>query len=157
MSVSQFEFSLAAWIWIPGTLNVSHVAEFRHSFPLGFFPKKPRLLFSADSSARVFLNGHWIADGPCRGWPESYYFDVVPITHALKEGENELTALVRFHGDGTFQHLPQRPGFLFEIRDESGVVAASGSGTEGRLATAWRAATPKVSIQNPPFEWVDSL
>jgi len=153
---SHSNFSLASWVWISKAPSGSHVAEFRHRFPLNSVGPSVQLLFSADSTARVFLNGHWIADGPCRGWPESYYFDVVPITHALKEGENELTALVRFHGDGTFQHLPQRPGFLFEIRDESGVLAASGSGTEGRLAKAWRAATPKVSIQNPPFEWVDS-
>jgi len=156
MIPSLSRFSLASWAWISRAPSGSHVAEFRHRFSLESLPHAAHLRFSADSTARIFLNGRWTADGPCRGWPEFYYHDVVDIGHALREGPNELTALVRFHGEGTFQHLPQRPGFLFEIHGEDGVLAASGSGTEGRHANPWRAATPKVSIQNPPFEWVDA-
>lgn len=132
------------------------MAEFRQGFHLNEIPAEAELAFSADSTARIFINGHWIADGPCRGWPESYYFDVVPIGHLLKEGMNELTATVRFHDDGTFFHLPQRPGFLFEVRSEHEVFACSDGRVTGRLAAQWRRGTPKVSIQNPPFEWVDA-
>ncbi|KAJ5929233.1 hypothetical protein N7454_007081 [Penicillium verhagenii] len=88
------------WIWLP----THHEDEsqpgryflFRKSFqwtqPYGLreFP----VHVSADSRYRLFVNGHRLSFGPCKSYPERWYYETVDILPYLTEGENVISARV---------------------------------------------------------------
>jgi hypothetical protein len=90
----------APWIWLP-----SHSEEgsqpgryflFRKSFqwtrPYGLreFP----VHVSADSQYWLFVNGQRVSFGPCKSYPERWYYETVDILPYLTEGENVISARV---------------------------------------------------------------
>ena len=68
-----------------------------YHFKTTFSLKKP-IGFSADVFAdaryKLYLNGHLIAVGPCRGNKNELFFDSFSHSEYLKEGENTLEAVV---------------------------------------------------------------
>lgn len=49
---------------------------------------------SADSRYRLFVNGHRVSFGPCKGYPERWHYETVDILPHLVEGENVISARV---------------------------------------------------------------
>ena len=45
---------------------------------------------SAQSRYKLYINGSFVACGPCKGTREKTYFDTVNVTEYLKVGENEI-------------------------------------------------------------------
>lgn len=152
----------ANWIWHPGSEeNLYNIAC--HFTKRVFIPspwKSAQIVFSADCRCRIWINGQWLGDGPCRGWPHNYYVDHVDAGSYLIPGDNEITALVQYDGTGTFHQIPQRPGFLcaLEILFDDGerLLVQSGDDWDVRSANELRRETPKISLQLPPFEWFDA-
>lgn len=154
-------FFTASWIWLSEDVrSYNQAASFRKRFHLDRVPAKARLAFSADTVARIWINGHWLTDGPCRGWPHAYHYDVVDVADHLRPGENEIRAIVRYHGVGTFHQIPQQAGFILQLD----VADVDGWRTIDKTDDTWRAAvyepwkrwTPKVCIQMGPAEWIDA-
>lgn len=56
------------------------------------------LRFSADDTARVFVNGTLAAIGPCPGYPFRYYFNEIDISSLLESGKNTVGAEVVYTG-----------------------------------------------------------
>ena len=52
--------------------------------------KKARLDISAQARYKLFINGEFVACGPCKGTREKTYFDTLDVTSYLKKGTNEL-------------------------------------------------------------------
>jgi hypothetical protein len=81
----------ARWIWLPGVdvqgYNQAIVAQ--RQFTLAE-PKQATLRITADSFYRLFINGHWVNDGPARSWPEHFQYDVIDATPYLVGGTNEI-------------------------------------------------------------------
>ena len=153
---------LANWIWHP-QLNphAYHQAILaRKTFSLPEAASQARLAVTADSWYRLYVNGQWINDGPCRAWPEHYQYDVIEAAEALKPGDNELLILACYWGVGNFHTRPQQAGLLAQLD----VTLASGAtqqilsdaSWQTALAAAWIANTPKVSIQMEPQEMYDA-
>jgi alpha-L-rhamnosidase len=119
-------------------------------------PEQAMLRITADSFYRLFLNGHWVNDGPCRSWPEHYQYDVIDAAPYLVPGTNEIRVIARYYGVGDFHRVPKAAGLLaqLDVRERDGrltTIATDGS-WEVAAAVAWISPTPKVSIQMEPCE-----
>ncbi|KAJ6086118.1 hypothetical protein N7486_010399 [Penicillium sp. IBT 16267x] len=92
------------WIWLPAhsedESQPGRYFLFRKSFQwtrpyeLREFP----VHVSADSRYRLFVNGQRVSFGPCKSYPERWYYETIDILPYLTEGENVISA-------------PARPGF----------------------------------------------
>lgn len=115
---------------------------------------------TADSWYRLFLNGEWVADGPCRSYPEHYQYDVIDVSSHVQDGENEITIVARYFGVGTFHQIPRQGGLLaqLDISDADGAKTCVGSDESWEImrVPALRANAPKVSVQMEPYEWFDA-
>ena len=60
----------------------------------------------ADSRYQLFINGRYIARGPCRSDPRWQYFDHLDILPELKPGKNVIAVHVLYYGYGTGQYIP---------------------------------------------------
>jgi hypothetical protein len=150
-----------SWIWAGADVRgYNQAAAFRKTFKVAAVPKAARLAFSADTVARIYINGEWIADGPCRGWPHAYHYDQLDVARHLRAGVNEIGAVVRYHGVGTFHQIPQHAGFLLQLDVDDGdglrVLAQTDATWEAQPHAPWKRWTPKVCIQMGPAEWIDA-
>jgi hypothetical protein len=118
------------------------------------------LRLTADSFYRLFINGRWVNDGPCRSWPEHFQYDVIDATPYLARGDNELRIVARYYGVGDFHRVPKEAGLLAQLEvtpaGSKSVVIATDASWEIAEARAWVSNTPKVSIQMEPAELYDA-
>jgi hypothetical protein len=151
----------AKWIWRQGAdvhaYNQTVIA--RKTFRLAE-PEQATLRITADSFYRLFINGHWVNDGPCRSWPEHFQYDVLDATPYLVNGENEIRVIARYYGVGDFHRVPKQAGLLAQLDARLKGGRTTSVGTDGTWdiasAPAWAANTPKVSIQMEPCEFYDA-
>ncbi len=151
----------AKWIWLQGAdvhaYNQAVVAERKFSLAK---PQQATLRITADSFYRLYVNGHWVNDGPGRSWPEHFQYDVMDVTPYLADGSNEIAILARYYGVGDFHHVPRQAGLLAQLD----VQLANGKRTTLMTDGSWNVtqfspliqATPKVSIQMEPCELYDA-
>jgi len=151
----------AQWIWAAGddVHGYNRAVRFRRDF---FWDGRGRvtLRITADSFYRLFLNGRWINDGPCRSWPEHYQYDAIDATRWLRRGTNRIEAIARYYGVGDFHRVPQQAGFLAQLdRIEQGRAAPlvwTDASWSAKPAPEWIRSAPKVSIQMEPAEVYDA-
>ncbi len=62
---------------------------FKKSFNLDVV-KDAKVEISAQARYKLYINGSFVACGPCKGTREKTYFDTVSVTEFLKRGENEI-------------------------------------------------------------------
>ena len=106
----------AKWIWHAQSdgpvYNQTVIA--RKSLPL-HKPRQGTMRITADSFYRLSVNGQWVADGPCRCWPEHFQYDVLDVSNYLRDGDNQLEVVARYYGVGDFHKVPKRRGCLAEL------------------------------------------
>jgi alpha-L-rhamnosidase len=151
----------AKWVWLDGQdlTAYNQTVEARKQVRLDR-PVKARLRITADSFYRLFINGDWVNDGPCRAWPEHYQYDVLDVSPYLRDGDNEIRVVARYFGVGDFHRVPRQAGVLAELD----VVGAGGGTTKVVTDGSWEIAdrlawvrnTPKVSVQMEPAELYDA-
>ncbi|KAJ5655831.1 hypothetical protein N7507_007781 [Penicillium longicatenatum] len=88
------------WIWLPthseDESQPGRYYLFRKTFqwtqPYGLreFP----VHVSADSRYRLFINGQRVSFGPCKSYPERWYYETIDILPYLTEGGNVISARV---------------------------------------------------------------
>jgi alpha-L-rhamnosidase len=119
-----------------------------------------RIAITADTRYRLFVNGTWVGDGPCRSWPGQYQYDVIDATPFLKTGENEIRVIAKYFGTGTFHQVPRQAGLLAQLDVEAdggeAVQVITDSTWDVALAPAWISNTVKRCIQMGPFEIHDA-
>ncbi|WP_309119027.1 alpha-L-rhamnosidase C-terminal domain-containing protein [Paenibacillus sp.] len=94
---------IAKWIW-EGTAFGQNAEPVRSSHELVYFrrrfevPEAGRCTLivrvSADSRYRLYLNGHSVGEGPCKGDRHTHYYESVDLSHRLRPGWNVLSAKV---------------------------------------------------------------
>ncbi len=151
----------ADWIWrrLEGAAyNDIIIAEKEFELKTGMADAMIRI--SADSFYRLFVNGKWVNDGPCRGWPEHYYYDQIDITDYLRPGANQIRIIACHYGIGHFHGVPRQPGLLAQINIEytDGTLASviTDPGWQVAPAEGWSRNTPKISCQMAPAEYYDA-
>ncbi len=151
----------AFWIWTPQASYTPYQQAIfaSKSFRLPAI-QAAALRITADGQYRLIVNGEWVADGPCRSWPEHFQYDQIDLTPYLQEGQNELLVIARHWSSGTFHGVPQQAGLLAQLdltlangRTRRIVTDSSWQVAEAR---AWLPDTPRASIQMEPQEFYDA-
>ena len=84
------------------------VFHFRKNFNISKLPNEFIVHLSADNRYRFFVNGQPICFGPARGDLAHWFYESVDIAPFLKEGKNQLAAIVWNFGE-------QKPWAQFSI------------------------------------------
>ena len=147
--------SPSSWIWGSDDRRGYNLFRyFRTSFQ-GRSQATTLIGLSADCRYRCWINGKRVGDGPVRGWPEHYYYDVRDVSPLIHDGENEIVVLVRFYGCGVFQLAPVAAAFRGCIVADGKCLAGTDEKWETRTAAEYPSRMPKVSIQNSAMEQLD--
>jgi alpha-L-rhamnosidase len=93
--------SAARWIWTPGYRDDTQktpgkYVNFRKTFtlPPGDRPSQFTVHVSADSRYRLFINERSVSFGPCKSYPERWFYETVDIAPYLVDGLNVVAARV---------------------------------------------------------------
>jgi alpha-L-rhamnosidase len=151
----------AQWIWTDSPerrpRNQTVIARTRCDLPAA---ASATLAITADSQYRLFINGAWVADGPCRSWPAHFQYDLLDVRAHLQPGPNVLVVVARHFGVSTFHQLPQAAGLLvqLDVVGEDGVhtQVCSDAGWRIRESAAHLRETARTSIQMSQSEWYDA-
>ncbi len=151
----------AKWIWNKrenyNTYNDAIIVK--KSFTIGQVIEA-KAAISADSYYRLKINGIWVNDGPARGWPEHYQYDLLDISSCLIEGENIIEITARYFGAGDFHRVCKQAGLLaqFEITTTNGQFQVIGTDASWEVSDLKELVsnTPKMSIQQSPYEMYDA-
>lgn len=115
----------ASWIFHPtydDTRNPGSIVLFRRQFHLSRELSSLTIAVTADTRYRLFLNGHSISVGPCKGTPSHWYYETVDATSLIRRGSNVLAAQVlRYspsHRGNTSVTRTRRPGFVLLAQGE---------------------------------------
>jgi hypothetical protein len=91
-------YESANWIWVADYNDTSaegKVCLFRREFVLSAAQTEPCLLqVSADTRYRLYVNNIRASIGPCKSYPERWYYETVDIQPYLRVGTNVITATV---------------------------------------------------------------
>ncbi|MCC5875159.1 MAG: alpha-L-rhamnosidase N-terminal domain-containing protein [Candidatus Sumerlaeia bacterium] len=151
----------AKWIWIDEQGGDGY-NEYRMARKVVTLPPvgRAQIAIAADTWYRLFVNGTWVHDGPCRSWSHHFQYDVHDITDQLREGENEIWVLVRYFGCGVFQRDPVRGGLLAQLDVETcnheHLVVGTDETWEMGMTGGYPANMPKVGLGMEPFEAHDA-
>jgi len=155
----------AKWIWTPQesyqTYNQTVMLSKNAKLPNYEWAK---MYITADSWYRLKINDVWVADGPCRAWPEHYQYDILDVgEYLVPNAENTITITAKYFGIGTFHVLPRQAGALAQLEMDD---PANPEGSRTVLITdnswiaselhEWTPNTPKASIQMEGSEWYDA-
>ncbi|MFO7975889.1 MAG: alpha-L-rhamnosidase N-terminal domain-containing protein, partial [Candidatus Hydrogenedentota bacterium] len=151
----------AKWIWKKqrnyNPYNQTLIARKRFSLR---DIREAHIKITADSYYRLYINGAWVNDGPCRSWPWHYQYDVINAAPYLRKGENRIKIIARYFGVGTFHQIPVQAGLLAQLdvlsKNGKKTTIASDRTWEVAEARTWRPNTPKISVQMEPAELYDA-
>ncbi|WP_319592475.1 alpha-L-rhamnosidase C-terminal domain-containing protein [uncultured Draconibacterium sp.] len=86
---------IAPWISYPSaSVNDYGVFHFRKSIDFKEVPSELVVHISADNRYNFFVNGQRVCYGPAKGDLQTYKYDIIDIAPYLKDGKNQLAALV---------------------------------------------------------------
>jgi alpha-L-rhamnosidase len=100
---------------------------FRRDFELSAITGSATLFFSADDHAKMYVNGHFVGQGPSPGYPSHYFYHAVDITAYLRSGRNVLAVHSYYQGliNRVWVSGDNRHGFLCDIVLDGQLLLAS--------------------------------
>ena len=109
----------AYWIAMPGEdLTKYGVYEYQKTLTLAAKPEKFVVNVSADNRYKLFVNGELTSLGPSLGDLEHWFYQTVDIAPYLKEGENDVRAIVWNDGEKRAVHqFSMQTGFIMSGAD----------------------------------------
>ena len=101
---------------------------FRRTFYFDELPEAAKLMVSADSRYKMYVNGQFVEAGPCKGDSEVWYYDTLELVSYLRTGKNviavEVLAFPHEHGNGSFSIFRTgHPGLFVSGKAESRHIA----------------------------------
>jgi len=84
----------ALWVSSPESSDSYDVLMFRRNLNLDAAPGKFVINVSADNRYKLYVNGNFVCDGPCKGDVMNWCFETVDIAPWLKAGDNVVSAVV---------------------------------------------------------------
>ena len=94
----------------------SHIL-FRKKFSLEKLPKDAKIYLSADDYYKLYLNGQFVGQGPAPAYHHCYNYNVIDVSHLLKQGENLLAVHTYYQGliNRVWQSGDFRHGLLLDL------------------------------------------
>lgn len=148
----------AKWIWKrQDNYNLyNQTVVFKKSFNINSAFKTAELAVTADTFYRLYVNGRWISDGPSRGYPQHYNYDLIDLSAYLEAGKNEIKVIAKYFGCGTFHQICQQAGFLAQLELDGQTVVISDSSWEVAEAAQWLRNAPRIFCQMEAVEFYDA-
>jgi len=89
-------FIKSNWIWTTGAYDRDNasILYFRKELELNQSVRSARFRMSADSRYRLYINGILVAQGPCKGDGQVWFYDEVEVGSTLRTGINVFAAVV---------------------------------------------------------------
>ena len=104
----------AAWFWLPGDTGPNSFVWLDACLDHGSDILEGRLLLSADTSYKLWINDRFVAMGPAREAPPFFYYDVLDPLPLLREGRNTLRILAHYQGAPSQSYSPGTAGVLIK-------------------------------------------
>ena len=103
----------------------SHIL-FRKSFNLDKFGKV-YIYISADDYYKLYINGHFVCQGPAPGYPFHYYYNKADITGYVHKGENTIAVHTYYQGliNRVWVSGDDRHGLILDIEQDGKVILSS--------------------------------
>lgn len=131
-------FSAAKWIWSKDqTLFPCHFVFFRRSFHLATGIEETRLLVSADSKYRLWINGKYVGTGPARGKPGHPYVDSYECSARMTPGHNVIAVLVEHYSGGSIIFSPVHGGLVLELQSPQKTLLVTDNNWKCRSAECY--------------------
>ena len=110
----------AYWIAMPGEdLSKYGVYEYQKNLTLAAKPEKFVVNVSADNRYKLFVNGELTSLGPSLGDLEHWFYQTVDLAPYLKEGDNDVRAIVWNDGEKRSVHqFSMQTGFIISGEDK---------------------------------------
>ncbi|MBE7042212.1 MAG: hypothetical protein E7399_01790 [Ruminococcaceae bacterium] len=139
-------FKQAQWIWPDSDFNENEYGEFYQQF--SWKQEKTTLSISVRGDYTLFVNGMFAASNQYADFEHYKIYDDIDLTPYLKEGENTLCIIVWYFGASGMRYLTPKPGLLYEIKSQGGILAYSSEKTLSRKSLTYHnGLTKKISPQ----------
>ena len=137
----------AAWIAPEGATDTYDVAMFRKNLTLDAAPGEFVVHVSADNRYKLYVNGTFVCDGPCKGDVLNWSYETVDLAPYLVAGDNAVCALVWNLGTRRPVAVMSlgRTGFLLQGEGEAAEALNTCDGWKALRCTAYSALNPKVN------------
>ncbi len=146
----------AGAVWIgsdhPFDLHEAYLC-FRKTWQLEQPPRAAEIFITADSRYKLWLNGHFVARGPARSWPQAQAVDRLDVARHLRAGPNVLAVQVYQPGYSHFAYVQRgAAGLLAYLTCEQQPVVMTDPTWRTRRDPSFAAPVPRVSIYGSGVE-----
>lgn len=120
------------------TLQHHHML-FRNVFSLDALDAPILLHISADDYYKLYINGHFIGQGPAPGYPFQYQYNTYDITHTLQIGDNIIAVHVYYQGlvNRVWNSGDYRQGMIASVQQGDRTLLVSDTAWRTLLPDAW--------------------
>jgi hypothetical protein len=98
--VNVFHREMQPPVEVKGAIENRHIL-FRKKFPVDTVKKsssRAYIYITADDYYKLYINGAFITQGPCPGYPFHYYYNSIDVTSFLEPGDNILAVHTYYQG-----------------------------------------------------------
>lgn len=130
----------AHWIWTPEPVSLRNAfVRFRRDFH--YEDGAALLHLTCDARYVLWVNGHYLGQGPVRAWPAHWHYDTYDIAPHLQRGQNTICVLVNHWNEGNFQYIPAPAGLLAQLELKSETIGSDAK---------WYASPSRAFVANAP-------
>lgn len=146
----------ANWIWKKQEdyTEYNSVIEGYKTFQVNEMPDEANIAICADTMYRLYINNHYVGDGPARFYPSHVKYDVIDVMEFLKKGNNEIKIIADFWGCNATTRLQSQAGFIASLTMDNCIVVATDDTWLVRKSH-WVDETPLTSFSQGPYELCD--
>jgi len=100
---------------------------FRKSFHLNHTPRQAMIYLTADDYYKLYINGHFVSQGPAPCYHFQYNYHALDVTAYLQEGENLIAVHTLYQGliNRVWQSGDYRHGMILDLEADGQVIVAS--------------------------------
>ncbi|MBS7298970.1 MAG: family 78 glycoside hydrolase catalytic domain [Eubacteriales bacterium] len=144
-------FTNAKWIWTSTTFVENEYAEFVET--IMWNGSKTGIRISVCGDYTLFINGAYAQSNQYADFEYHKVYDEFDITPLLKNGENDIKILVWYFGKSGMRYLTPKPGLIYEIFDESGILRTSNEDVLSRKSPFYLSGSQKKISQQLSYSF----
>ncbi|MEN9895083.1 MAG: hypothetical protein RIR97_935 [Pseudomonadota bacterium] len=127
--------------------------NFRRDIVFESVPQSAKLIITADSRYRLWVNGHYVCRGPARSWPQAQQMDEVEIAPCLVSGVNRIAVQVYCPGYSHFASVHRGAcGLLAWMEVDGSTVLVTDQSWRVQRDLSWDPLVPRISIYGSGIE-----
>jgi hypothetical protein len=125
---------------------------------------------SADDYYKLYINGVFVTQGPCPGYPFHYYYNIIDSTPYLRQGENLIAVHTYYHGliNRAMVSGDERHGLLLDLQingkteissdgsflchEHTGFTSLGKTGYNVNFLEQYDSASPETGFEQPGFD-----